>query len=89
MTRSHHPVRRHAGLVAVLFTLALASSMLAPLGLGVVERADAATVPLGAIQANVSNHHGTDGGTDSSNCVRYSPTGSGTARASSAPAARR
>ena len=26
---------------------------------------DAATVPIGAIQANVSNHHGTDGGTDS------------------------
>ena len=68
MTRSHRPVRRHAGLVAVLFTLTLASSMLAPLGLGVglgvVERADAATVPLGAIQANVSNHHGTDGGND-------------------------
>ena len=75
MLGSRHAVRGQAGLVTVLFALALVGAMLTPLGLGVLERADAATVPLGAIQANVSNHHGTDGGTDTTNCVRYSPTG--------------
>ena len=59
----------------MVFTLALVGAMLSPVSLGVVEKASAATVPIGAIQANVSNHHGTDGGTDSSNCVKYSPTG--------------
>jgi len=69
LMRPHASVRRHAGLVAALFALVLVGAMLTPLGLGAVERADAATVTIGAIDANVSNHHGTDGGNDDSNCV--------------------
>ena len=66
---------------SVLLAFALLCAMLSPLGLVAPERAEAATVPIGAIQANVSNHHGTDGGNDSSNCVRYSPTGTASASA--------
>lgn len=46
--------------------------------------ADAATIPLSSIQAQVSNQHGTTG-TDAANCIRYSPTtGAGSSTTSSA-----
>ena len=56
-------------------------SVVAPVSVGLTDPAAAATVTLGAIQANVSNHHGTDGGTDTSNCIKYSPTGTSTSSA--------
>ena len=77
--RSRSTVRRRTSRVTVLVVLALLGAVLTPLTVGVAGQADAATVPIGAIQANVSNHHGTDGGTDNSNCVRYSPLGGGSA----------
>ncbi len=73
--RPRRTTGRRSHTISVLLALAVMSAMLSPLGPTGSEKAEAATVPIGAIQANVSNHHGTDGGNDSSNCVRYSPTG--------------
>ena len=56
-------------------------SVVAPVSAGMTDTAAAATITIGAIQANVSNHHGTDGGTDSSNCIKYSPAGTATSSA--------
>ena len=56
-------------------------SVVAPVSMGITGSAAAATINLGAIQANVSDHHGTDGGNDTSNCIKYSPSGTSTSSA--------
>ncbi|OYO24319.1 hypothetical protein CGZ93_04255 [Enemella dayhoffiae] len=42
--------------------------------------AQAATIPLAGVTAQLSDHHGT-AGTDSANCIKYSPSGSATSTA--------
>jgi LPXTG-motif cell wall-anchored protein/uncharacterized repeat protein (TIGR01451 family) len=74
-------LRRRAAKVVGLALALTGLSVVAPTAAHLSDRAAAATIPIGAIQANVSNHHGTDGGNDTSNCIRYSPTGTSTSSA--------
>ncbi|MGB8384320.1 MAG: hypothetical protein WCG47_24295, partial [Dermatophilaceae bacterium] len=79
--RRHQPTRA-ARSTASTVVLALLGTLLTVFAIVMpAESAQAATVAIGTIQAQMANHRGADNGTGGDNCIRYAPVGTSTSSA--------